>query len=80
MYDHETHETEYRNRGTVDGSYRYVRPESKEMLYRDANIEPAEEAARMPRHYIPAQKTEKEERRNQKERLISRLQIPYSVL
>ena len=61
MYDHETHETEYRNRGTVDGSYRYVRPESKEMLYRDANIEPAEEAARMPRHYIPAQKTEKEE-------------------
>ena len=65
MYDNETHETEYRSRnnGSVspDGSYRYVRPESKEMLYRDATIEPAEDAARMPRHYIPPQKTEKDE-------------------
>lgn len=61
MNNNETHETEYRNRGTVDGSYHYVRPESKEMLYRDAKIEPAEDSTRMPRHYIPPLKTEKDE-------------------
>ena len=60
MYDNETHETESRSRGSVDGSYRYVRPESTEMLYRDATVEPADEAARMPRHYIPPQKSSKE--------------------
>jgi len=64
MYDNEHHENEYRSRGSenasADGSYRYVRPESKEMLYRDANVEPADEAARMPRYYIPPQKNSKE--------------------
>ena len=64
MYDNETHENESRSRNSgtasADGSYRYVRPESKEMLYRDATIEPADEAARMPRYYIPPQKNSKE--------------------
>ena len=57
MYDNEQEKTEYRSRdnGNVsnDGSYRYVRPESREMLYRDAQIEPCDESARMPRYYVP---------------------------
>ena len=65
MYDHENHETENpsRNSGSFssDGSYRFVRPESTEMLYRDAVVEPCEEEARMPRHYIPSQKDEHDE-------------------
>ena len=52
MYDNEQTKNEYRGRGdgsvSPDGSYRYVRPESREMLYRDAQIEPCEDAARMP--------------------------------
>lgn len=64
MYDNEMNEHENRSRengnGSVDGAYRYVRPESKEMLYRDANVEPAEEAARMPRCYVPPQKNAKD--------------------
>lgn len=69
MYDNEYQENEYRSRSSenasADGSYRYVRPESKEMLYRDANVEPADEAARMPRHYIPPQKNSKEKAKNE---------------
>ena len=43
-----------------DGSYRFVRPESKEMLYRDAGVESAEDAAKLPRYYCYSQKkTEK---------------------
>ena len=43
-----------------DGSYRFVRPESKEMLYRDAGVESAEDAAKPPRDYCYSQKkTEK---------------------
>ena len=57
MYDNEQTKNEYRGRGdgsvSPDGSYRYVRPESREMLYRDAQIEPCEDAARMPRYYAP---------------------------
>ena len=51
MYDNEN-ENRSRDSGdfSADGSYRYVRPESKEMLYRDASVEPADEAARMPRY------------------------------
>ena len=60
MYDNEQTKTESRGRDggnvSVDGSYRYVRPESKEMLYRDAEIEPCADAARMPRYFEPAQK------------------------
>lgn len=60
MYDNENHETENRSRNSgdhsADGSYRYVRPESREMLYRDATVEPCDEAARMPRHYEPPRK------------------------
>ena len=57
MYENEQTKTESRSRdgGTVspDGSYHYVRPESREMLYRDAQVEPCEESARMPRYYAP---------------------------
>lgn len=64
MYDNENHENENRSRDSgsfaADGSYRYVRPESREMLYRDANVEPAEDAARMPRYYVPPQKNNKD--------------------
>lgn len=64
MYDNENHENENRSRDSgnvsADGSYRCVRPESGEMLYRDANVEPADEAARMPRYYIPPQKSTRE--------------------
>lgn len=60
MNDNETQENEYRSRdngsSANDGSYRYVRPESDEMLYRDASVEPAEDELRMPRHYTPPQK------------------------
>jgi len=61
MSDNETLKNENRSRdnGTVssDGSYRYIRPESQEMLYRDANVEPADEDTRLPRHYTPNQKS-----------------------
>lgn len=64
MYDNENLQNENRSRDSgsfsADGSYRYVRPESREMLYRDANVEPADEAARMPRYYIPPQKNSKD--------------------
>ena len=57
MYDNEQEKTEYRSRGngnvSNDGSYHFVRPESREMLYRDAQVEPCDEAARMPRYYAP---------------------------
>lgn len=57
MYENDHRETEYHSRsGSPDGSYRYVRPESTEMLYRDAQIEPCEDAARMPRYYEPSRK------------------------
>ncbi|MBQ3010896.1 MAG: trypsin-like peptidase domain-containing protein [Oscillospiraceae bacterium] len=69
MYDNENLQNENRSRDSgnhsADGSYRYVRPESREMLYRDANIEPADEAARMPRYYIPPQKNTKEKPKNE---------------
>lgn len=45
-----------------DGSYRYVRPESREVLYRDANVESAEDAAQLPRCYIHPQKEEREKK------------------
>ena len=65
MYDNEHQTNEHRSRGSgnisADGTYRYVRPESREMLYRDATVEPCEESARMPRYYIPAQKAEDED-------------------
>ena len=32
-----------------DGSYHYVRPESREVLYRDAGVESTEDAAHLPR-------------------------------
>ncbi len=64
MYDTDNQKTEHRNRdggsSSTDGSYRYVRPESREMLYRDAAVEPADETARMPRTYTPPQKTPKD--------------------
>jgi len=64
MYDNENQQTENRSRGSgdysTDGAYRYVRPESREMLYRDASVEPADEAARMPRYYVPPQKNTKD--------------------
>lgn len=64
MFDNESRETEYQTHDPVpseqDGSYRYVRPESQEMLYRDASIEPADEDTRMPRYYVPPQKTPKD--------------------
>lgn len=61
MYDNEN-ENRSRDSGdfSADGSYRYVRPESKEMLYRDASVEPADEAARMPRYYDPPKKAPKD--------------------
>ncbi len=66
MNDNETQENEYRSRdngsSAGDGSYRYTRPESDEMLYRDASVEPAEDELRMPRHYTPPQR---ESRRSQ---------------
>ncbi len=43
----------------ADGSYRYVRPESAEMLYRDANVEPVEDTVRMPRCYQPPKPKDK---------------------
>ena len=49
MYENENREPESRG----DSTYRYVRPESKEMLYRDATVEPCADAARMPRYYEP---------------------------
>ena len=45
-----------------DGSYRYVRPESKEVLYRDAAVESTEDTVRFPRCYVPNAKTVKESR------------------
>ena len=36
-----------------DGSYRYVRPESKEVLYRDASVEATQDTIKMPRCYEP---------------------------
>ena len=57
MYDNEQEKNEYgsRSNGNIsnDGSYRFVRPESREMLYRDAQVEPCDESARMPRYYVP---------------------------
>ena len=48
MYDNEHQTNEHRSRGSgnisADGTYRYVRPESREMLYRDATVEPCEES------------------------------------
>lgn len=49
MYENENRESESRG----DSTYRYVRPESREMLYRDAAVEPCGDAARMPRYYEP---------------------------
>ena len=43
-----------------DGSYRYVRPESREVLYRDARVESAQDVTQMPRCYTPPQKEERE--------------------
>lgn len=64
MYDNENHENENRSRDSgsfsADGSYRYVRPESREMLYRDAKVEPCDESARMPRYYEPPRKAKPE--------------------
>lgn len=54
--EHLKNENRSRDSAAADGTYRYVRPESKEMLYRDAAVEPAHEAARMPRYYEPPQK------------------------
>lgn len=45
-----------------DGSYRYVRPESREVLYRDASVESAQDAAQLPRCYNPPQKEEREKK------------------
>jgi len=42
-----------------EGSYRFVRPESREVLYRDASVESAQDAAQLPRCYNPPQKEEK---------------------
>lgn len=68
MNDNENLQNENRSRdsgaASGDGSYRYVRPESKEMLYRDASVEPADEAARMPRCYTPPQKNTKDKFRD----------------
>lgn len=47
---------------TPDGSYRYVRPESREVLYRDASVEPAQDAAQLPRCYTPPKKEEREKK------------------
>ena len=64
MYDNDSQKPEYSDRTGIgfsaDGSYRYVRPESREMLYRDATVEPAEDSARMPRSYTPPQKAPRE--------------------
>lgn len=49
MYENENRDPEKRS----DGTYRYVRPESREMLYRDATIEPCDNSARMPHYYEP---------------------------
>ncbi|MBQ3256294.1 MAG: trypsin-like peptidase domain-containing protein [Oscillospiraceae bacterium] len=49
MYENENRESEARS----DGTYRYVRPETKDTLYRDAAVEPFMDAARMPRYYEP---------------------------
>ena len=49
MYENENRESESRG----DSTYRYVRPESKDTLYRDAAVEPCGDAARMPRYYEP---------------------------
>ena len=49
MYENENRESENRS----DSTYRYVRPESKERLYRDAAVESCDDAARMPRYYEP---------------------------
>lgn len=48
---------------TPDGAYRYVRPESKEVLYRDAGVESTEDAAQLPRCYRPPEGREKKEKR-----------------
>jgi len=48
-----------------DGSYRFIRPESKEVLYRDAGVESTEDAAQMPRYYAPQKKTPKPSRAKQ---------------
>ena len=47
------YENENRERESRESTYRYVRPESKEMLYRDATVEPCGDAARMPHYYEP---------------------------
>lgn len=47
---------------TPDGAYRYVRPESRETLYRDASVEPTRDATQMPRCYTPPQKEEREKK------------------
>lgn len=47
---------------TPDGAYRYVRPESREVLYRDASVESAQDAAQLPRCYTPPQKEEREKK------------------
>ena len=62
MSDKETENRDQRSRPgspSADGSYRYVRPESKQMLYRDAAVEPAGEEPRMPHHYSPPKKDSK---------------------
>ena len=41
------------NEKRTDSTYRYVRPESGEMLYRDAAVEPCDDSARMPHYYEP---------------------------
>ena len=48
-----------------DGSYRYVRPESREVLYRDAGVESAQDAAQLPRCYDPPRKEDREKKENQ---------------
>lgn len=42
-----------------DGSYHYVRPESREVLYRDAGVESTEDAAHLPRYYSPPRPNQK---------------------
>ena len=62
MSDNDSQHRDHRGRvngPSSDGSYRYVRPESKQMLYRDASVEPAGAEPRMPHHYTPPKKESK---------------------
>lgn len=69
MSDKETENRDPRSRqggSSPDGSYRYVRPESRQMLYRDAAVEPAGEEPRMPHHYSPPRKDGKKSEQSPK--------------